>query len=114
MLARSDPLKTQILAGTFRAKPSPAPPCPDHLDALARAKWAELCQALDEAGRLSTADRDMMALYCAAYSQWREASEMVKKSGLVIKGRGGVCANPCVQIAANVRREMRELAGTLG
>jgi P27 family predicted phage terminase small subunit len=55
-----------------------------------------------------------MAMYCAAFSQWREAADMVKKSGLVIKGSGGVCANPCVAIAANAKKEMRDLSALLG
>ncbi len=49
-----------------------------------------------------------MAMYCTAFSQWREAA------GLVIKGAGGVCANPCVAIAANARREMRDFSALLG
>jgi P27 family predicted phage terminase small subunit len=73
-----------------------------------------LSQVLGETGLLTTADRDAMAMYYTAFSQWREAADMVKKSGLVIKGAGGVCANPCVAIAANAKREMRELSALLG
>ena len=116
-----DPTKLRILAGSLWAgrsseplPPAGLPECPAYLDEIAKAKWAELCQVLGETGLLTKADRDVMAMYCAAFSQWREAADMVKKSGLIVKGTGGVCANPCVAIAANAKREMRELSTLLG
>jgi phage terminase small subunit len=35
-------------------------------------------------------------------------------AGSLWAGRGGVCANPCVAIAANARREMRDISALLG
>ena len=117
----SDSTKLRILAGSLWAgrlseplPPAGLPECPTYLDETAKSKWAELCQALGETGLLTQADRDVMAMYCAAFSQWRDAADMVKKSGLIVKGTGGVCANPCVAIAANAKREMRELSTLLG
>lgn len=114
MFGQADPLKMKILSGSFRANRAAIPACPDYLDAIAKAKWTELCDILGETGLLTQWDCDVMAMYCTAFSQWREAADMVKKSGLVIKGAGGVCANPCVQIAANAKREMRDLSTLLG
>ncbi len=119
MFGHADPLKMQILSGSFRtdhaALPLTAiPACPDYLDGIAKAKWIDLCHALGDAGVLPQANPDAMAMYCTAFSQWREAADMVKKSGLVIKGASGVCANPCVKIAAAAKREMRELSQLMG
>jgi P27 family predicted phage terminase small subunit len=100
----------KILAGAATGIPD----CPDYLDYVAKTKWPELCRQLAETGSLSNAAIDVMALYCAAFSQWREASDMVKKSGLLIKGAGGICANPCVKIAADAKNDMLQLAELLG
>jgi P27 family predicted phage terminase small subunit len=113
--------KLKYLDGTQTNQPiqAPLPPsslldCPDYLDDVAKAKWPELCKLLAEAGLFSNAGRDVMAMYCTAFSQWRAANETVKKSGLIIRGLGGVCANPCVKIAADAQREMLHLAELLG
>jgi P27 family predicted phage terminase small subunit len=114
MFGQVDPLKMQILSGAFRAGRPVLPECPDYLDKIAKEKWTELCELLADIGLLTKADRDLMAMYCSAFSQWREAADMVKKSGLIVRGTGGVCANPCVQIAAIAKREMRDLLTLLG
>lgn len=64
--------------------PKDHPTCPEHLDDVARDKWTELTTLLDEMGLLSSADSDALELYCAAYSRYRKAEEMVKKFGEVI------------------------------
>jgi P27 family predicted phage terminase small subunit len=117
----STALKMRILSGAFRTdRPgieklhSDQLDCPPYLDEIAKEKWAELCQALHDTAFFTQVDRDVMAMYCSAFSQWRQATDMVKKSGLVIKGASGVCANPCVKIAADAMREMRGLAALLG
>jgi P27 family predicted phage terminase small subunit len=123
MLGDSSPLKLKILSGNHRISrlntgeplpPPGVPDCPDYLDAVAKEKWTELCQVLGETGLLTQADRDVIAMYCSAFSQWREAADMAKKTGLVIKGASGICANPCVKIAADAKREMRDLSTLLG
>ena len=114
MFSLADPLKTHDLSGSLPSDRAAVPDCPDFLDAVAKAKWAELCEVLGEMGLLSEADRDVMAMYCSAYSQWREADGMVKKSGLIIKTAGSVGANPCVEIAANAKREILHYSALLG
>ena len=114
MCRQADSTKTHHLSSSLSSERAVIPDCPDYLDAVAKAKWAELCEVLGEIGLLSSADRDVMALYCCAYSLWREAEGMIKKSGLIIKTPGGVGANPCVEIAANSKREMLHLSALLG
>jgi P27 family predicted phage terminase small subunit len=108
--------QAKILGGadTDRLASANFPDCPDYLDDVGKAKWPELCQGLAQTGLLTNAGRDVMAMYCSAFSQWREATDMVKKSGLIIKGPGGVCANPCVKIAADAKQEMLQLEELLG
>jgi P27 family predicted phage terminase small subunit len=116
MFGKATDPKLKIEGGAHTDRPASAnfPDCPDFLDVVAKAKWPELCKGLAETGLLTNAGRDVMAMYCSAFSQWREATDMVKKSGLIIKGPGGVCANPCVKIAADAKQEMLQLAELLG
>ena len=65
------------------APPEP-PPCPDHLDELAKIEWWHICGVLDELGLLSRADRAALEIYCQTYSQWRQACEQVSRYGAVL------------------------------
>jgi P27 family predicted phage terminase small subunit len=114
MFPQADAPKTHDLTGSIGADRAAIPECPDYLDAVGKEKWTELCEVLAEIGLLSEADRDVMAMYCSAFSQWREADGMIKKSGLIIKTPGSVGPNPCVDIAANAKREILHYSALLG
>lgn len=73
-----------------RAEPKPprsVPAKPDYLDARASEKWDEMTALLDQMGILTTADGDLVALYCVTYSAYRTALENVNRTGQVLVTR---------------------------
>jgi phage terminase small subunit len=56
MFAEADPPNTHD-PDSFRPDRTAIPECPYFLDAVAKAKWAKLCDLLGETGLLSQADR---------------------------------------------------------
>jgi P27 family predicted phage terminase small subunit len=114
MCSQADPTKTHHLSSSLSSERAVISDCPDYLDAVGKAKWIELCEVLSDMGLLSEADRDLMAMYCSSFSQWREADNMVKKSGLIIKTGGSVGPNPCVEIAAKAKKEILDYSALLG
>ncbi len=119
------PTKLHILDGTFRddrhdgAEPKPAvglPVRPKHLTKHAKEMWTELVKVLGESGVLTKADRNTMALYCEAYSQWRNAKEEIEKKGAVLDDPDGgrMYRNPYVAIQHEAATRMMSIGGTLG
>lgn len=53
------------------------PPCPAHLDAVARAEWERIGPELLTAGLLCTVDTAALAMYCAAWSRWVLAEQKI-------------------------------------
>jgi phage terminase small subunit len=49
--------------------------CPPELGAVAREEWDRVAPHLVAAGRLKPLDRSSLAVYCAAYATWLEASQ---------------------------------------
>jgi P27 family predicted phage terminase small subunit len=62
-----------------------APDCPEFLDQYAREEWQRMAPELERLGLLTYADLAAFAAYCANYSIWRQADEMVRKDGMVVK-----------------------------
>ena len=83
------PSKLKVLAGTDRpsrvnhAEPKPIagrPRKPAHLQGVACTKWAEVCGLLDQMGCLTRCDRDLIALYCQTYANWRETLKQIEQN----------------------------------
>jgi P27 family predicted phage terminase small subunit len=92
-----------------------APTCPRELDAVGKKKWRELVKLLEEMKLITRADRDMMELYCAAYSRRKTAEAMLKKFGEVLKSKqGGLYRSPYLDVANHASKEMQKLAKGLG
>jgi P27 family predicted phage terminase small subunit len=89
-------------------KPRPGiPPCPEYLDARARAEWDRITPELYAAGVLTTIDGMVLALYCMAYSHLVDAEEALARmkardqltSALMIKTKNGnAIQNPLVGV----------------
>lgn len=88
---------------------------PDHLDAQARAKWAEVLPILQERGdTLDAGTLDAVEAYAVAWSQWLQAQAKVAELGTVIKSAAGFAVvSPYVGIAAAAQRQMRQWAAEL-
>jgi P27 family predicted phage terminase small subunit len=98
-------LKLKLLTGNpgkrplAAAAPQPAarpPRCPSWLDAEAKNKWKELAPELARLGLLTAIDGDVLAAYCQAWAEFRQATEtlaregrFVKVGGLLVEGNDG-------------------------
>jgi P27 family predicted phage terminase small subunit len=87
---------------------------PDHLDEIALEAWERITRALQDLGRLASADREAIELYCAAYSRWRKADAELGREITICTDLGGVKANPAGQIVAQAERTMAAMLGELG
>src|SRR3954470_8482446 len=81
------------------AEPPPAPvakvECPPELGAIAHAEWDRVAPLLAAAGRLEPLDRSSLAVYCAAYASWLEATVALQNYGTVMKRRADIrCSHP--------------------
>jgi P27 family predicted phage terminase small subunit len=92
-----------------------APTCPEELDEVGKAKWKEIVKLLTAMEQITKADRDMMELYCAAYSRRYAAEAMLKQFGPILKSKqGGVYRSPYLDVANHASKEMQKLSRMLG
>ena len=88
---------------------------PDWLSQGAREKWEELALRLHSLGVLTEIDLDVFALYCTAWSNWRDAEEAVREHGATTKAQSGYEAvSPHVTRAKNHLSELIKLSNLLG
>ena len=91
------------------------PACPRDLDAVAKKKWRELVRLLSAMDLLTKADRDLMELYCVAYSRRQSAQAMLTKFGEILKSKqGGLYRSPYLDVVNHASKEMQKLARLLG
>lgn len=101
------------------AEPPPAPvakvECPPELGAIAHAEWDRVAPLLAAAGRLEPLDRSSLAVYCAAYASWLEATVALQNYGTVMKSPSGYpLQSPYVSIATKNADIMSRIAGEFG
>lgn len=63
--------------------PEGAPPMPDTLCKIGRAKWADLCHTLEVFGLLNRVAHHSLELYCHTYANYLEALEACNRFGYV-------------------------------
>lgn len=102
----------------LEAEPTPdpnIPPCPEHLDLIARQEWMRMSVELDECGILTNLDMGAFASYCNSYSRWVQETMIVQEEGSVITLKTGyVIQNPHLGIANKAEEMMLRAAGTMG
>lgn len=87
---------------------------PEHLDDVAKAKWAEVYPILEGRGDVNQGTLDALAAYCSAWSRWTAAEQQVNALGPVVKSPAGFpVANPYAAAAAAAQRQMRQWATEL-
>ena len=100
------------------AEPKPKgtkPRCPAWLCDEAKVVWKRTTKQLDAMGLLFDADQDIIAAYANAVVNYQRATELVDRSGVLIKGRrDGVVTNPAVRVQRDAATLIRMLAGELG
>jgi P27 family predicted phage terminase small subunit len=85
-----------------RNEPKPRlkiPPCPDHLDDVAKSEWKRLVKILAQMKLLTEADYIALANLCQAFSRMVKAERELAESGLLYTTRSGyVQQNPLISI----------------
>lgn len=70
---------------------------------------------LDRIGVLTEIDGTALAIYCQAYSTWVEATERIKKTGMIVKAPSGYpIQNPYLAIANKAIDQMKSLLAEFG
>ena len=83
------------------------PPCPRHLDTVARKEWRTISKQLVELGLLSTIDKAALAGYCVAWAEWIEAVDRLGREGKVFKrANGNPLLSPWWTIANEANKTM--------
>lgn len=91
------------------------PKCPTWLSDEAKVIWRRTAKQLDQMGLLFEADQDVIVAYVNAVVNYQRATELVDRSGVLIKGRrDGVVTNPAVRVQRDAAQQIRMLAGELG
>jgi P27 family predicted phage terminase small subunit len=94
---------------------SKQPKMPDWLSDEAKIIWRRTIKQLKSMNMLYEADQDVIVAYVNAVVNYQKATELVDRSGVLIKGRrDGVVKNPAVQIQRDAATLIRMLAGELG
>ena len=95
--------------------PEKMPPCPKHLDKMARKEWRRAGKVLQTIGLLTDLDMAVLAGYCDGYSQWAEATAQVQKGGTVYKRPDGSPGlSPYLRVAREAYDRMMKAAVLIG
>ncbi|MFQ3230872.1 phage terminase small subunit P27 family [Reinekea sp.] len=92
------------------------PPLEIENDPIATGKWNELANALAKAGVLKTTDKDVLMLYCKAFSRYWEAQSDLEENGLTIMNfnTGMPVRNPAAMIQNEAARQINAFGSKLG
>jgi len=115
------PTALRLLRGNPRRRPvnmkepKPAPLVthdpPAWLDPDARAEWERIAPMLTRLGVLTETDADALAAYCEAWVTWKQATERMRKFGMVVKrsSKDGELPviSPYVKIAHHAMGQLR-------
>jgi P27 family predicted phage terminase small subunit len=101
---------------TNEPDPEPAiPPCPSHLDKVAKKEWRRVSNELLALGIISRLDRAALGGYCDAYGRWAEAARQIQKYGLIFKSPSGYpMPSPYLAILHTALDQMRAFLTEFG
>jgi P27 family predicted phage terminase small subunit len=101
--------------------PPPVPPvvtvpdAPSWLSKPAREEWRRSAAQLAERGTLTTGDLAVLEVFCSAKGRLVEASRLLARDGLTVRGaNGGRVKHPAVGIASEASSLIRTLGQQLG
>jgi P27 family predicted phage terminase small subunit len=110
-LLRGNPRKHPV--NLLEPNPAPLDPlaAPAWLDPAARQEWDRVAPMLGRLGVLTETDADALAAYCESWVTWKQATERMRKFGLVVKrsaAEGDLpVISPYVKIAHHAMAQMR-------
>lgn len=89
---------------------------PEWLSEPARRYWGEIAPMLADCGILTQADRTAFEGLCDAYARWREASEMLAKTPMIVKAptSGYLMPNPMIAITNTAFGQLRAMLVEFG
>ncbi|KPK71857.1 MAG: hypothetical protein AMJ84_05415 [Acidithiobacillales bacterium SM23_46] len=124
------PMPTKILKlrGSNRAGrrkggvnvPLNRPRIPRWLTGEARREWQRTAPLLARLGLLTQIDRTMLAIYCQAFADWRQADRFLQDmiaggSGVVVvTKKGNVVQNPALAVRNQAVERLRKIAAEFG
>ena len=114
-LARENVNRTGSQKQTTNQLLTAAPKPPVYLSNYAKIEWKRSARSLVDAKILNRMDLPAFEAYCDSYSKWREANDILKKTGLVIVNQAGFeVAHPAVVIARNAKDQMNKFGSEFG
>ena len=91
------------------------PKPPVYLSNYAKMEWKRSARVLVDARILHRMDLPAFEAYCDSYSTWRQANDILKKTGLVVVNQAGFeVAHPAVVIARNSKDQMNKFGAEFG
>ena len=118
------PTNLKLIQGTYRAdranlsepKPKAAiPPCPKFLQGEARKQYKKIAKKLARIGLMTEIDDMALSMLCQAWQEYMEATEQVKKSGILVKSPNGFpILNPYLIAANQAIKKVRALLAEFG
>ncbi len=95
-------------------KPPPGrPTIPAKLSTIAKREWDRVLPILEGMGLASTADRAVIAAYCAAYARWITAERHIVTAESLL-GKGNSNKSKWLRIAEDAMKQMIHAAECLG
>ena len=89
--------------------------CPPELGDVARQEWDRLVPHLAKTGVLTEFDLGPLAIYCASFGQWLEATAAIQQYGTMLKAPSGYpVQSPHVAIANRAADTMLKIAVEYG
>jgi len=101
--------------GTELPAVEPIVECPPELGDAARQEWTRLVPHLAKTGVLTEFDLGPLAIYCASFGQWLEATAAIQQYGTMLKAPSGYpVQSPHVAIANKAADTMLKIAVEYG
>ena len=118
------PTNLKLIQGTYRpdranpSEPKPRaviPPCPKFLQGEAKKQYQKTAKKLARIGLMTELDDLALSMLCQTWQEYLEATEQVKKSGILLKSPNGFpVLNPYLTVANQALKKVRSLLAEFG
>jgi P27 family predicted phage terminase small subunit len=118
------PTNLKMIQGTYRpdranpSEPKPRaviPPCPEFLQGEARKQYQKTAKKLARIGLMTELDDMALSMVCQGWADYLEATDQVKRSGMLVKSPNGFpVLNPYLIAANQALKKVRALFAEFG
>jgi P27 family predicted phage terminase small subunit len=118
------PTALKLIQGTYRSdranplepRPRPGiPPCPKFLQGEAREAYRKTAKKLARIGLVTELDDMALSMLCQSWAEYLEATDQVRKTGMLVKSPNGFPVfNPYLVIANQAVKRVRALLAEFG